>query len=218
MSASALRRDPSDWVEDMSWHRRMFDQSYFRWVPEDPMSLALSWTKGRLVYETPKHLRFLDDRLFALRNYAAGIEHAMVPFLDDAQQRCSKEAWRSGLELVGLSSREVATLRFCAPAEQQPHREVRRALQGWPLQNPFSRIWELRQMRALYTAVENLLEDTFCDLAVELAPDHGWQNLSQVTLYNNFAAGLQQRVQWQREERGESGDPRRRPAQTYPPR
>ncbi|WP_148221031.1 hypothetical protein [Xylanimonas cellulosilytica] len=216
MSASAVRRDPREWVEDMGWHRRMFDQSYFRWMPEDPMSLALTWTKGRVLYETPRHLRFLDEQFVALRTYAAGIEHAMVPFLDDAQERCSKDAWRSGLELVGLTSDDVSLLRFYAPAQQAPHKEVRRALRGWPLQNPFSRIWELRQMRAMYAAAENLLEDTFCDLAVELAPKHGWQNLSQVTLYNNFASGLQQRVDWQREERGEPGDPRRRPAQSYP--
>lgn len=215
MSASAVHRDPTEWVEDMGWHRRMFDQSFFRWVPEDPVSLALTWTNGRLLYETPGHLRLLDGQLVALRSFAAGIDHAMVPLLDEARERLSKPAWRAGLELVGLTPDEVQVLRFYAPAEQAPHREVRRALRGWPLQNPFSRVWELRQMRGMYSAAENLLEDVFCDLAVELAPTHGWQNLSQITLFNNSAAGLRQRVDWQREERGEPGDPRRVPAQTY---
>lgn len=216
MSASAVRRDPSDWVEDMSWHRRMFGQSFFRWVPEDAMSLALTWTKGRVLFETPGHLRSLDGQLVALRSYAAGIEHAMVPILDAARRLSPADHWRVGLELTGLTTQDVALLQFYAPGETTPNREVRRALKGWPLQNPFSQIWELRQMRAMYTAAENLLEDGFCDLAIELAPSQGWDNLSQLTLHNNFADGLQQRVSWQRELRGEPGDPRRTPLQNYP--
>ncbi len=43
--AMTAARKPSDWLEDMTWHRRMYDQSKFRWVPEDPMSIALTWTK-----------------------------------------------------------------------------------------------------------------------------------------------------------------------------
>lgn len=212
-----MRRDPSDWIEDMSWHRRMFRQSSFRWVPEDPMSIALHWARGRLVHETPGHLRLLDQQIRDLHSYAFGIDVAISARLDEARKKTAGEDWRAGLKLVGFTSTEVKFLRLdTLGLPVPPHQEVRRALHGWPLQNPFSQVWELRQMRGMYRAAENLLEDALCDLAVELAPRHGWHNISQVTRSNNSAKQLLARVEEQRELRGEPGDPRRVPSQQYP--
>lgn len=218
MSAvAAARRDPSNWIEDMSWHRRMFRQSYFRWVPEDAMSLALQWTHGRILHETPGHLRTLDQQIIDLQLYSSGIDVATSALLEEARMKSSAADWRAGLALVGLSIDDARNLRFDAQGLPVPqHREVRRALKGWPLPNPFSQVWELRQMRGMYKAAEHLLVDALCDLVVELAPTHGWHNLSQVTRYNNSAKQLRTRVKWQRECRGEPGDERRIPNQTYP--
>lgn len=216
MNGSAQRRDPSAWVEDMQWHRRMFGQSYFRWVPEDPMALALSWTRGRVLHETPRHLRDLDTQLVALRDHAAGLEHAVPPLLAVARQRCSAVDYRAGLRLAGVTPRSLATMRFRSPARPAPHPDVERAVSGWPWPNPFSQVWELQQVRAMYRAAEDLLEDAFCDLVLELVPHHGWQHIAESTVYSNSVRGLQTRVEWQRDARGEPGDARRTPEQVYP--
>ncbi len=214
--APASERDPKDWVEDMAWHRRMFAQSRFRWAPEDPYALALIWTKGRLVYETPKHFHLLDEQIYALKAFSSQIDDTMAALLAEADQRCTTRDWGSGLELVGLTPTDVHTLRVGAQRIRGPlNREARRALRGIPLPNPFSQIWELRQMRAMYRAAEDLLEDTFCDLAVELSTGQSWHNLSQLTLCHRSGRTLQRRVEAQREERGAPGDPRREPVEQY---
>lgn len=217
MADMGAMRDPADWVEDAAWHRRMFGQSHFRWVPEDPMSIMLVWTRGRLVYDRPGHLRFLDAQLLGLRDFAAGIDDAMVPLLREAQRECSAQHWAIGLGLIDMTQRDVSVLRHGASAALAPaqHREASRALQGIPLANPFSQVWELRQMRAMYAAAEDLIEDVFCDLAVELSQDHDWDELATHTRTHHSGRTLQMRVTDQREIRGMPGDARRIPEQCY---
>ena len=181
------------------------------------MSLALHWTRGRVLYETPAHLRLLDRQIIELHLYATGIDVARASLLEEARALSTSLDWRAGLALLGLTQSDVRSLRLAVLGlEVGPHREVRRALRGWPFPNPFSRVWELQQMRAMYQAAEDVLEDALCDLAVELAPEYGWSSVSQVTRYNNSTKQLQARVEHQRAKRGEHGDPRRVPAQTYP--
>lgn len=215
MTTATAPRHPSDWVEDMSWHRRMYRQSRFRWMPEDPAAIALTWTRGRLEYATPGDMRLLDRQLDDLREFASGIDLAMLEPLAEAERRCSANDWSTGLELTGMSTRDLKVLRHGAPHLTTVHREARRAMRGIPWPNPFSRVWELRQMRGMYRAAEQLLEDTFCDLTIELAPAQGWQHLSQMTLYHRSARTLQSRVEDQREARGVPGDLRREPSQRY---
>lgn len=215
MGAAAAERSPEDWVEDLTWHRRMYAESKFRWVPEDPMSLALTWTRGRLVYDSPSHLRLLDQQLLDMRGFAAQIDDAMISPLLQARRRCRPDAWAAGLGLVGMTPRDLEVLQFGAPRQITPNREAQRALRGIPLPNPFSQVWELKQVRAMYAAAEGLIDDTFCDLVMELAPAQGWTNLAQLTLANRSASSLRLRVEEQRRTRGEPGDPRRRPAQRY---
>lgn len=211
------RRDPRDWIDDMAWHRRMFAESQFRWAPEDPYAIALTWTRGRLVYETPEHLRLLDQQIYGLNVFATRIDDAMAPLLADAKAQCTDEEWGRGLELIGLTPIQVRILRYGAPAiHSAPHPEVRRALHGIPLPNPFSQVWELRQMRAMYRAAETVLEDTLCDLALELIADQAtWQHLSFQTCQHRSAQTLRLRVEDQRALRGDPGDPRRRPSQVF---
>lgn len=195
----------------------MFGQSHFRWVPEDPMAIALTWTRGRMQFDRPPHLHFLDTQLLSLRTFAAGIDDAMVPLLRTAQDRCTAEDWALGLQLIDMTPHDVRVLRHSAPSGAPArHREASRALRGIPLPNPFSQVWELRQMRAMYEAAENLIEDTFCDLLVELAQTHAWEALAGHTLRHRSARTLQERVVAQRDVRGEPGDPRRVPEQRYP--
>lgn len=66
----------------------------------------------------------------------------------------------------------------------------------------------------MYQAAVDILEDTVCDLATELAPHHGWGNLAFLTA-SRHGEQLQQRVRWQREHRGGPGDPRRLARQVW---
>ena len=217
VTVPAASRDPRDWIEDTRWHRHMFGQSSFRWVPEDPIGIALKWTRGRLSYETPGHLRLLDDQIIALRDFASGIDDAMAKPLKDAHQRCTPPDYRDGLDLVGLTSRDVSVLRRAAIGTDPStvHPEARRVLYGLPWPNPFTEVWELRQMRGMYTAAENLLEDLFCDLVLELAPSQGWDHLARLCRFHFTTRSLEVRVEAQRTARGDVGDPRRVPAQRY---
>lgn len=211
----AAGRDPRDWVDDLAWHRRMYAQSRFRWVPEDPLSIALTWTRGRIAYDSPAHVRLLDEQLLALRGFAAQIDDAMIAPLLEAKKRCAPVDWAAGLGLVGMTPLDLEILRFGAPRDITPNRQVKRALRGIPLPNPFSQVWELRQVRGMYAAAEDLIEDTFCDLVTELVPEHGWNNVAQLSLAHRSARSLQLRIEEQRRTRGEPGDPRRQPAQRY---
>lgn len=216
MTAATALREPSDWLEDMTWHRRMYDQSKFRWVPEDPMSIALTWTKGRVEFTTPGHLRRLDVQLSALREYAGGIQDAMLDPLALARRRCSGPDYRAGLDLIGMTQTDVDILRYNALGGRvRNHPEAKRALRGIPLPNPFSQVWELRQMHGMYAAAVDLLEDTFCDLADELAGERGWDSLVPLTVHHHTGNGVRLRVEQQRRNRGLPGDPRRRLEQRY---
>lgn len=217
VSRPAVTRDPSHWVEDMTWHRRMYRQSQFRWVPEDPMAIALTWTRGRLVHETPRHLQRLDAQAWSLADYVRGIDGAMLAPLNAAQGKCRPDVWQAGLELLDWTPRDVETQRHVAVAcmSTTQHPEAARALRGIPLPNPFSQLWELRQMRGMYTAAQNLIEDALCDLILELQPSQGWTHLAYLTQHHRSPQRLQSRVEQQREERGEPGDPRRIPHQRY---
>ncbi len=217
--ALAERRDPRQWLDDMAWHRRMFAESQFRWAPEDPTVIALTWTRGQLVFESFRDLTRLDRQLHALGAFAAQIDHAMVPLLEEAQRSCTTREWGRGLQLIGLTPQDVQTLREGAEPPNPWHPEVRRATSGIPVPNPFSLVWELRQIRAMYRGAEAVLEDAFCDLAVELMSDlhrgsaGGDSGRDPQERLRLFSATLQRRIHDQRASRGEPGDSRRIPIQ-----
>jgi hypothetical protein len=201
----------------MDWHRRMFNQSKFRWAPEDAIEIAMQRTRGRVFFETPAHLRKLDAQLYDLREYTGQIQDAMAAPLREARRRGTRKApTAKGFELIGLTMQEARFIIDTAyPVDPtRPNRAAQRALRGIPLPNPYNQVWELRQMHSMYQGAVNLLEDTLCDLVLELAPRQGWEHLASLTV-NHYGQQLRWRVEEQREERGEPGDPRRHPAQTY---
>lgn len=215
VSQCSPERSPQEWLEDMQWHRRMFAQSRFRWVPEDATHIFLAYTRGRCLFETPAHLRSLDAQQMQLREWAGQIQDAMAQPLRQARGRCPSTQWGQALDLIGLSSYEVRVIVGSAiTPDPGLNRDVKRALRGIPLPNPLSQVWELRQMHSMYRAADNMMEDTLTDLVLELVPRHGWDNLAALTV-NRYGNQLRQRVEHQREERGKVGDPRRAPAQRY---
>lgn len=210
-------RGPGDWVEDMYWHRRGFNQSKFRWRPEQARHIALVWARGRCSFETPGHLRRLDAQLLQLREYTGQIQDAMAPELREARSKLGRPQWTEGLKLLDLTPADadfiIITAHRLDPHNQHP--QVRRALRGIPLPNPFSRVWELRQVHALHRAAVDLLEDEVCDLASSLAPRHGWDNLAALTT-DRIGWQLERRVNEHLETRGLPEDPRRHPGQRFP--
>jgi len=209
-------RTVEEWVDDVRWHRRMYRESHFRWAPEDPALIFLDYTRGRCVFETPAHLRFLDARQERLQGWMAQIRNAMAKPLREARTWCPQPVWNEGLKLIGLTERDVRIIIGVAGVSPDPsaNRDVKRALRGFPLPNPFTQVWELRQMHAMYQAADNMMEDTLVDLLLELEPRRGWDNLADFTVCGH-PEPLKTRVKAQRAQRGELGDPRRLPAQHY---
>ena len=209
-------RNSGDWLDDMRWHRRMFAQSKVRWAPEDARDIALRWVHGRCSFETPGHLRRLEAQHLHLLEHTAQIQDAMAPDLKAVRNTLHRSSWAEAFDLLGMTERESSVITIMSrPLDpKRPNPDVRRALRGIPLANPLSRVWELRQMHTLYDAAANLLEDELCDLATELAPAHGWDNLAALTT-DHVGWQLSARVEEQRRARGGPEDSRRHPQHRY---
>jgi|SRR5664279_1224874 len=212
---------PDEWLEDAAWHRRMYNQSHFRWLPEDAMKVATQYTRGRVLFETPEQLNTLQVQLKRLRDWNSQIRDATAQRLMIVQNAMTKEEWGSALTIMGLSEREVRAIESGVLDElvdsEYANTDVKRALRGFPYTNPLTQVWELRQMEGMHQAADDLLEDTLCDLVGELQPQHGWSYLATLTM-DGGPRQLKERVRCQRVKRGELGDDRRLPRQTYTPR
>lgn len=207
----------TDWLQDTWWHRRMFGQSMFRWVPEDAMHVLLEHTRGRCVFETPGHLRVLEQHQQNLREWIGQIDDAICLELSAARRQLPQHSWPVALAMTGFTPLEAGRImRRRASAAPPANPDVRRALHGIPLANPLTHAWELRQVWGMYRAVDNMLEDLCCDLAVELERTHGLDRLASLTT-DRSPDQLRWRIERQRDHRGEPGDARRRPLQTYEP-
>lgn len=209
-------RSSSNWEEDILWHRRMYGQSRFRWVAEDALSIATRYTRGRLEFSTPAHLSSLDVQLLSLLGHADQIRLAMAAPLREIRDT-HRRRWGSALELIDMTELDACVITWSAigtTPDQVTNEDAIRALRGLPLPNPLTEIWELRQMLGMYQAAADVLEDASCDLVLELATTRGLAALAPLTL-SRTPAQLSMRVNEQRELRGEAGDPRRIPEQTY---
>ena len=213
VAESVYPRSPGDWLDDLAWHRRMYRQSRFRWTPEDAITLALAYTHGRVEFDTAHHLQLLDGEQLRLRAGLGQVRDVMAGLLRVARSCYAATEWEDVVRLVGLPDDDACVfVGPSVPVEVARNSDVRRVLRGIPLPNPLSQVWELQQLYGLYAAADRLLEDTICDLAVELAPGCGWDRLAALTTDRDR---LRWRVDRQRAERGEPGDTRRHEAQGY---
>lgn len=211
-------REPRYWVEDTTWHRRMFGQSMFRWAPEDPMVIALNYTRGRLTFDTAGHLRFLDQQGLAIRDFAGRIDDVIAAHIREGIRTGGERLAQDCLSIIDVSPLDAAMLEFGASSVGRVLPEVVRVQRDVPLPNPFTLVWELRQLRSMYTAADHLIEDAYCDLALELHDEGAglsWSRLAQVTPTCYDGDTVKTRVQAQRAARGHPGDLRRTPEQRY---
>lgn len=181
------------------------------------MVIALSYTRGRLTFDTPGHLRFLDEQGLAVRDFAGRIDDVIAAHIREGIRTGGERLAQDCLTVIDISPLDAAMLEFGASSVGRILPEVARVQHDVPLPNPFTLVWELRQLRSMYTAADHLIEDAYCDLAMELHNDAGlnWGRLAQVTPTCYDGDTVKARVQTQREARGDPGDLRRKPQQRY---
>lgn len=216
MVGTAEARPIEAWVDDLMWHRRMFQQSRFRWLPEDALQIALRATRGSVDFTTARHLTRLDQDLMALQEFTEQIQRARADELRHARAVLAPRDWAEALRYLAMSPDEAAFLLWIT-TDLPPvsNDQTRRVTRGIPWATPLSRAWELHQLWALWDAACAILEDCVCDLVEELAERRGYSGV--VGLTRDFKLiDLQARVEINRERRGGPGDPRRTRRQTYP--
>lgn len=209
-------RTPEHWLEDMAWHRLMFEQSVFQWEHADAVRSAVQATKGRTEFTQPKHITLLEEALnrrLWLEGQCAGVR---ANLMRSAWRELPGDMHRAALEVLDMTPDDEKILFFHRPSsnsyELMP--SMARVLRGFPCPSPLTKAWELYQLECVHRAACKILEDTLCDLVDELVPTHGWANLALMTKYRS-TRGLQVRVEYQRELRGLPGDERRIHHQTY---
>jgi hypothetical protein len=209
-------------MDDVYWHRRMYSQSRFRWVTENATSIALRYTRGRLEFSAPGHLPALDHYRMDLETYVWAVRMVMAPPLRESRAVYAG-SWSQALETIDMTEPEARAITWAAvgvTTSDAVTRDVARVLRGFPLPNPLTEVWELKQLLGMYEAALGLLEDAVCDLVVELQPTHPLAHLAHLAhlaplTLSRTAEQLQLRVDDQRRERGAPGDPRRIPVQRY---
>ncbi|MBF6333640.1 hypothetical protein [Nocardia transvalensis] len=220
-----LPRTPDEWVEDLDWHRDSYRYSKFQWTPEDALLIATRWTRGQDTFTNVADLATLTQRQLELGDYTETCQRALGKAIAEVQ-RGLQRPMADVADLLGLTQLEcdeavyLATVRtlWSTPASPIPDsnaqvRRIRTMCDGMFFASPLLLAWELKQLWRMYQSAYNLLEDTVVDLIVEL------DSVDPVAVAH--ASGmpntrsLKQRIQTQRSERGEPGDPRRDPRQVF---
>ena len=207
---------PEEWWTDFFWHRAMFRQSYNRWSPEDVYNLLLQSTRGQLEFATVKDMQLLLQIQWDAARYEELYRRVMVGELYTIHRYFLKDPDRAMIySAMGFERWEPSFLlrpTTGTPLDPRSLPDTRAALREWPSQNPISRLWEFRQVQLMVVAVLDQLMDVQMDLAQELAPRIGWDIIRSITKTVCPAT-----LASHREERGEPGDPRRHPKQTFAP-
>lgn len=216
-SVAADRRERAElWVDDLRWHRKMFQDSRFRWTSEHVMAIVTRYTGGQLDFTTVRHLELLHQYQLELLDYSCQTRDAMADPLRRANQTLGGN-WEPTAEALGLTMidcKVAVWFAVGASQEQRTNVNIERVLRRLPFANPLIEAWELKQLWRMYESAADILEDTICDLAEELQPTRPVEFL--VTATDTVSpAGLQQRISTAREQRGKPGDTRRLPVQTF---
>jgi len=80
--------------------------------------------------------------------------------------------------------------------------------------NPLIRVWEVKQLTAMYLAAVDVLEDTLIDLVEELSPTHRLSDILRAA-HTSSEERLDERIAAQRTACGGPNDPRRVLRQTF---
>jgi hypothetical protein len=215
-AAAARARERAElWLDDLAWHKQMFRQSRFQWTGEHAVDIITWHTGGRVDYTTLAHLQMISRDQTEIRAYGTQCQLGMAEPLKQARP-VVPGGWKGVADAVGLTVADCTmtlSLASRTPPDECTNADVRRVLRGLPFTNPLIQIWELKQLWRLYEAADDLLEDTLCDLLLELLPTHPADELRLAT--GPYAPPPATRVGWNRAERGGPGDDRRIPSQRF---
>lgn len=215
--------DPERCLEDFRWHREFHRQSQFRWWDSEAVLVATEFTGGRDNFETVTELAELELNRLALADYAATCQRALGSALKQARTTLGQPDWTFAEDNLGLTARTCEQSSYLASwADPFDHREVsnpqvdrvRRSCARMMFGNPLILSWELNQLWTLYEAAEMLVEDALVDLSIELSDSCSSAALLWATQMVS-TIGLEHRIADQRERRGNPGDSRRLPRQSY---
>lgn len=202
------------WLDDLRWHKHMFRQSRFQWTGEHAIDIVTRGTGGRLEFTEVRHLRRLQAEQDEIAAYGTQCTLAMGAPLAAAAATVVG-GWQVVADAVGLpvgQAKATAALVEWEPL-QAPTPDVRRVLRGLPFSNPLIQVWELKQLSRLFDAAVQLLEDTICDLLLELSASHPPEQLVEALATQRLDPMT--RIDRARSARGGPGDPRRTPHQVF---
>ena len=216
--ATALRAARSAlWLDDLRWHKQMFRQSRFQWTGEHAVDIITRHTGGQVEFTDVRHLRRLQHEQDEIAAYTGQCRTAMGEPLREAAHTVIG-SWNAVAEAVGLDAghlKAIEDLSVGAKPQERTNPDVRWVLRQLPFSNPLIQVWELKQLVNLFQAAVDLVEDTLCDLLLELSSSHPPAVLMAATIPELWALTPAKRVEWARKERGGPGDPRRTPRQRF---
>lgn len=204
------------WLAELHDHRAIHRQSRFRWWSDDVMITVTHNTRGRLNFTELKHLAWLEKWRQDMVEYAEDCRWGMAEPLHETANVFGNndDAWERIGAAVNMDPQPLRKLLFFhtnANFPWTPNTQVQR-IHKMGFRNPLIRIWELKQLVAMYTAAVDVHEDTLIDLVEELRPTH---RMSDILRAANTASEerLHTRITTARDARGGPDDPRRVPRQ-----
>jgi hypothetical protein len=206
------------WLDDLFWHKKMYRGARWRWWGEHVTDLITTYTGGQLTFRSMDDLRQLQRYQQRAEDEAFTCQLALADPLQMAKDVMG--IWNVVGAAVGLSEVECSTPVCFAethPTQARTNHQVervRRVVRRQPFKNPLIEALELKQLWRLHQAAAAMLEDTTCDLLVELRDSRPDVALCEAVGVLS-SKGLDTRIAAARKARGGPGDPRRIPRQIY---
>lgn len=203
------------WLEDLQWWQRAYRPAKVKWLVERIVGVATSATGGRVDFTTVADLALLARFQEPVVEIVEQVRAGAAPMLLQARDVLGGPGWVPVAQALQMSTGEceravqsAAGVRIGEPAAAAVGQALR--LAEGVYSNPLVQAWELRHMWLGYEAAVDLLEDTLCDLVVELRERHELETLAVAT-GDREVGRLELRVAKARSARGGPGDDRRVP-------
>lgn len=203
------------WCDDLFWHRRMFQAARTQWDGREAIDIVTRHTGGQLEFHSLADLEQLSVAAREILAVVELIERSLGASARDAAGLLG--SWSQVGDEIGYDWRQLRAMAIRAARTPAftPHPDVRVAVRGIPQSNPLTEAWEIKQLRSLWLAAAQMVEDTLIDLVDELAgTDEDWETLAYA-VWESDAGALACRLESHRAARGLPGDPRRRITQVF---
>ncbi|SHN88837.1 hypothetical protein SAMN05660350_04827 [Geodermatophilus obscurus] len=208
------------WLDDLTWHKRMYRPARFRWWPEHLIDICTRTTGGQLDFTTVADLELLRRHRSVVQDVVDTFGGAIGQRLADAYMTVGSYD-TIGAEL-GLTMTDIRVMVIWSAPENSDsggwiHPQISRVLRvvgRQPFRNPLIETWELLQLQRMYRAAVDIFEDLTVDLIGELRGRRPDAVLAAAS-GSGTVERMERRVRWAHEARGGPGDPRRYPNQFF---